>query len=146
MTLEALRRAGKEYDRYLIRQAYAKMPASSVTRISEQAGGKSSGDENCSPPRSVQIGQRTFRPNIFQHLIRATLHMLTFTVAYFVMLIVMYYNGYLIICVIIGAFLGSFIFSWETLTLGYVSTAEESDPRCLPTISETKEEVTLCCG
>lgn len=27
----------------------------------------------------------------------------------------MYYNGYFIICIFIGAYLGSFIFQWETL-------------------------------
>lgn len=27
----------------------------------------------------------------------------------------MYYNGYIIICIFIGAYIGSFIFQWETL-------------------------------
>jgi copper transporter 1 len=27
----------------------------------------------------------------------------------------MYYNGYIIICIFIGAYLGSFIFHWETI-------------------------------
>lgn len=27
----------------------------------------------------------------------------------------MYYNGYIIICIFIGAFLGGFVFQWETL-------------------------------
>jgi len=27
----------------------------------------------------------------------------------------MYYNGYIIICIFIGAYLGSFVFHWETL-------------------------------
>lgn len=27
----------------------------------------------------------------------------------------MYYNGYIIICIFIGAFLGSFVFTWDTL-------------------------------
>lgn len=29
----------------------------------------------------------------------------------------MYYNGYIIICIFIGAFLGAFVFQWETLGL-----------------------------
>lgn len=29
----------------------------------------------------------------------------------------MYYNGYIIISIFIGAFLGSFVFQWETLGL-----------------------------
>ena len=28
----------------------------------------------------------------------------------------MYYNGYIIICIFIGSYLGSFIFQWEPLT------------------------------
>ena len=27
----------------------------------------------------------------------------------------MYYNGYIIICIFIGAFLGSFVFHWEMI-------------------------------
>lgn len=27
----------------------------------------------------------------------------------------MYYNGYIIICIFIGAYLGAFVFHWETL-------------------------------
>ena len=30
----------------------------------------------------------------------------------------MYYNGYIIICIFIGAFLGSFVFQWESIGLG----------------------------
>jgi copper transporter 1 len=59
-----------------------------------------------------------FRPNLFQQAIRALLHMMQFAVAYFIMLLAMYYNGYIIISIIIGAFLGSFVLSWEPITLG----------------------------
>ncbi|KAI4092082.1 MAG: hypothetical protein LQ344_003737 [Seirophora lacunosa] len=52
-------------------------------------------------------------PTVFQQVIRALIHMLQFAVAYFIMLLAMYYNGYIIISIIIGAFLGAFIFSWE---------------------------------
>lgn len=58
-------------------------------------------------------GGQFFRPSLLQQLIRATIHMVTFGVAYIIMLLAMYYNGYFIICILIGAFLGSFIFSWE---------------------------------
>jgi len=29
----------------------------------------------------------------------------------------MYYNGYIIICIFIGAYLGAFVFQWETIGL-----------------------------
>lgn len=27
----------------------------------------------------------------------------------------MYYNGYILICIFVGSFIGSFIFQWESL-------------------------------
>lgn len=63
-------------------------------------------------------GMVMIRPTLIQQLIRAGLHMITFAVAYFVMLLAMYYNGYFIICILIGAFIGAFIFSWETVGAG----------------------------
>lgn len=62
----------------------------------------------------------SFRPNIVQQAVRATLHMVQFAVAYFVMLLAMTYNGYIIICIIIGAWIGGFAFTWETITVRYV--------------------------
>lgn len=29
----------------------------------------------------------------------------------------MYYNGYFIICIFIGAYLGAFVFQWETINI-----------------------------
>lgn len=58
------------------------------------------------------------RPSLVEHTIRSFLHMLQFAVAYFVMLLAMYFNGYVIICIFIGAFLGAFLFSWEPLVAG----------------------------
>lgn len=57
------------------------------------------------------------RPSLIEHTIRSLLHMLQFAVAYFVMLLAMYFNGYFIICIFIGAFLGAFLFSWEPLVV-----------------------------
>ncbi|KAJ5591029.1 hypothetical protein N7450_005001 [Penicillium hetheringtonii] len=57
------------------------------------------------------------RPSPVEQIVRALLHTLQFGIAYIVMLLAMYYNGYLIICIFIGAFLGSLIFSWEEVSL-----------------------------
>lgn len=56
-----------------------------------------------------------FRPSKIEQLIRATLHVLQFAVAYFVMLLGMYYNGYFVICIFVGAFVGFLLFSWGDL-------------------------------
>ncbi|KAJ5574275.1 uncharacterized protein N7459_008702 [Penicillium hispanicum] len=59
----------------------------------------------------------SYRPSPVEQVIRALLHMLQFAVAYFIMLLAMYFNGYIIICIFIGAFFGSLIFSWEPVSM-----------------------------
>ena len=58
-----------------------------------------------------------YRPSLVEHSVRSLLHMVQFAVAYIIMLLAMYFNGYIIICIFIGAFLGAFIFSWEPVDL-----------------------------
>lgn len=121
MTLELFRRASKEYDRYLIRTALASAataaPSSSSYSSDNNVDGTSkaaAATVTCSQPTA----RRSVRPTILQQAIRASLHMVQFTIAYFVMLLAMYYNGYLIISIIIGAWLGAFVFSWGNLDVG----------------------------
>ncbi|KAL6719460.1 copper transporter complex subunit Ctr4 [Lecanora helva] len=57
---------------------------------------------------------RQYRGNsIAQHLIRSSIYTCQFMLAYIVMLLAMYYNGYILISIFIGAFLGSFIWGWD---------------------------------
>ncbi|KAJ6020510.1 hypothetical protein N7540_006014 [Penicillium herquei] len=63
------------------------------------------------------VGFGPYTPSFVEQIVRALLHTMQFAVAYFIMLLAMYYNGYIIICIFIGAYIGSFIFSWETLSL-----------------------------
>jgi len=58
-----------------------------------------------------------YRPSLVEQIVRALMHMFQFAVAYFIMLLAMYFNGYIIICIFIGAFLGSLVFSWEPVSL-----------------------------
>ncbi|KAJ5083589.1 hypothetical protein N7456_013016 [Penicillium angulare] len=104
ISLEFLRRLGKEYDRLLLRQHRLQNVGESTASI----------EALC-----TSDAPSSFTPTIFQQAIRALLHMLQFAVAYFVMLLAMYYNGYFIICIFIGAYIGSFIFTWESISLGY---------------------------
>ncbi|SPJ72349.1 related to copper transport protein [Fusarium torulosum] len=133
MSLELLRRSVKEWDRYLLRQHAAKFQESSsaVAAGSSGANGSDNGKDgnalvSCASPVPP------FRPNVWQQAIRALLHMMQFAVAYFVMLLAMYYNGYFIICIFIGAYLGAFIFQWETLSASGNTSASK--------------EATVCCG
>jgi copper transporter 1 len=117
MSLEFLRRLGKEYDRHILRQFQRQMFAGSAS-AAQSPGGKASSCELVGSGSGVSPMSTTFRPNMLQQFVRATLHMLQFAVAYLVMLLAMYYNGYLIICIIIGAWLGAFVFSWESVDAG----------------------------
>src|SRR6478735_1529617 len=147
LILEFLRRAGKEYadhyatfpftltgltltwhprfryDRYILAQH-----TRSLAEASPVPDSSSSDAVNKNPASSTTrtVPPRSFRPTILQQAIRALLHMLQFAVAYFVMLLAMYYNGYIIICIFIGAYLGAFVFHWETLSpAGNTSASKE---------------------
>lgn len=50
---------------------------------------------------------------IAAHLIRAAIYTCEFALAYTIMLLAMYYNGYILICIFIGAFVGNFIWGWD---------------------------------
>lgn len=106
--LEGLRRSVKEFDRLLARRHAA------------------------SPEAALP-----FRPSALQQGVRAALHTAQFAVAYFIMLLAMYYNGYFIICIFIGAYIGAMAFQWET----FPGCGEVHGGRT----SATKE-ATVCCG
>ncbi|CCF38415.1 copper transporter ctr4 [Colletotrichum higginsianum] len=129
--LEALRRAVKEYDRYLIRTHKARYADAGAASPSS-----ASADDHAKGPSSSAAAVRSnvvppFRPNVFQQAVRALIHVCQFAVAYFVMLLAMYYNGYMIICIFIGSYIGAFLFQWETLFDEPTSAAREA---------------TVCCG
>ncbi|KAL8868686.1 MAG: hypothetical protein Q9174_004828 [Haloplaca sp. 1 TL-2023] len=128
MCLEALRRLQREYDAYLVRQ-YCKRNEPMRTSFHDdetpinpdvEGSAKTGGNNITVTSKSSQgsstsgIGkQQRLRPTVLQQAIRAFIHMLQFAVAYFIMLMAMYYNGYIIIMIVIGSYMGSFFFSWE---------------------------------
>ncbi|KAI0847428.1 Ctr copper transporter [Daldinia vernicosa] len=131
MTLDLLRRTAKEYDRYLVRKhASAAMAAST-------APPKDGSDESTmESPTSTHQGAlqiNRFRPTMCEQTIRALFHMVQFAVAYFIMLLAMYYNGYVIMSIFVSAYIGAFIFRWEPLGEGCGVTS-------------TSKEPTVCCG
>lgn len=108
MVLEGLRRAAREYDAYLLRQ-HAKQNVA-CTNSSSRTGSEDLKDDGVLVQSSSINGTaiRPFTPNLLQQAIRAFLHMSQFAVAYIIMLLAMYYNGYVIICIFIGAFVSSY--------------------------------------
>lgn len=131
--LEFLRRAGKEYDRFIVAQhTKALDPINHVPSSASSDNGTSkapAATASCAP-----VAVSKFRPSVLQQAVRALLHMCQFAVAYIVMLLAMYYNGYMIICIFIGAYLGYFIFGWESFNVG----GNGKD--------RMEENVTVCCG
>ncbi|RYP02726.1 hypothetical protein DL764_005656 [Monosporascus ibericus] len=114
--LEALRRASKLYDRRLISQHRRTLAMAMVHdnthHSSEPISGTGSLIDKNYRPFDTNV---PFRPNVWQQVVRAMLHMLQFALAYWIMLMAMYYNGFIIICIVIGAFIGAFAFQWERM-------------------------------
>ena len=136
LSLEFLRRAQREFDRYLARRQSAPM----ISRGEPQDMGNGNGHhhtklDSTSTVRSVgSYEYRAAKLKIWEQAARSLLYMLQFGVGYFVMLLAMYYNGgltsqssqildcniligttgYFIIMILIGAFLGALTFQWDT--------------------------------
>ena len=86
ITLEFLRRSIKEYDRFLVRQHHAR----SLDAAAAAAAAAPATTDCCKPADSAKgeacVVIPPFRPNVWQQAMRATLHMVQFAVAYFLML------------------------------------------------------------
>ncbi|KIW81837.1 hypothetical protein Z517_04863 [Fonsecaea pedrosoi CBS 271.37] len=125
ISLEFLRRLGREYDAWIAKRDRKLLSAAAATRSHTEDSSSSNHEagNGKQPSPSSQLVDRTVyqRPRVpwltllQRQVIRSLIHMVQFGVAYFIMLLAMYYNGYIIICIIIGAFLGAFIFSWDQL-------------------------------
>lgn len=124
--VEFLRRLGKEYDCLIYRRFRQHVEAQSAARPKTDSG-------SLRRPQSV-----VFRPSPLQQLIRAVIHAATFGLAYIVMLLAMYYNGYVIISIFIGAAIGKFACDW---TAQVVHSADQQE-----STESGIEETTVCCG
>lgn len=85
MSLELLRRASREYDGYIIRQHQAANPPTSTRGPSETDSDNKTPTAQATACPAPRV---SFKPSLLQQLVRSTLHMLQFAVAYFVMLLV----------------------------------------------------------
>lgn len=129
-SLEVLRRIGKDYDAHMHRQWTSRAAQQSILRA-----GQLHGKIDHHGPLSI-----TFRASPLQQLVRATLHAATFALAYIVMLLTMYFNGYIFLSIILGAGLGKFFSDWATTTISL------DCPATAVTRVAGIEEATVCCG
>jgi solute carrier family 31 (copper transporter), member 1 len=141
IALECLRRGQREFDRYL---RLPRARNGSETGSGTGSGNDASGTAKTSQIKVAGLGlpswgatSNTLQLKLWQHAVRCFLYTAQFAVGYFIMLLAMYYNGesyiqitffgrsltdgpwallpgYIIICILIGAFLGAMIFQWDT--------------------------------
>ncbi|KAI5197477.1 Ctr copper transporter [Aureobasidium subglaciale] len=135
--LEFLRRLGKEYDSYILRQFQRRVASLQyLPRVShvapkfddERNAGGCGPDASCAPslPEQKYI---TFRATPAQQITRGIIHAATFGVGYIVMLLAMYFNGYIIISIIVGAFVGKVLCDWMVVRLPLVMDQSFDDSR-----------------
>ncbi|KAI5252143.1 Ctr copper transporter [Aureobasidium subglaciale] len=149
--LEFLRRLGKEYDSYILRQfqrrvaslQYLPRVSHIAPKFDDERNPSGCGpDASCAPPLPEQK-YITFRATPVQQVTRGIIHAATFGVGYMVMLLAMYFNGYIIISIVIGAFLGKVLCDWMVVRLPLVMDQSLDDSRGEEAgISEP----TVCCG
>lgn len=158
--LEALRRLGREYDGLIARQwrAHAAAQSSIRARCCASSAGvcsprgeedKSLSNLTASTVESATLPTSiTLRVTPIQQLIRALLHAATFGVAYIIMLLAMYFNGFIIISIIIGAGLGKFVCDWmvATLPLGGSNFTSSDNAQADAQRQGNLDEPTVCCG
>ncbi|KAF3910751.1 hypothetical protein ABW20_dc0100025 [Dactylellina cionopaga] len=83
----------------------------------------------CPYPLKASSSNSTPRPTIFQHLLKSLIYVVLIGIGYILMLLAMYYNGYVFFCLVIGAWLGNFLFGWDTCVLDE-SVAATGEGRC----------------
>ncbi|OAG34082.1 hypothetical protein AYO21_11776 [Fonsecaea monophora] len=151
ISLEFLRRVQREYDSWIRRKDQKAFALAAAARNRDNAacasyeqeaepGRKTATNTSMSPPLPERPLLRRPQRSVVDRMtllqrqcIRSLIHMVQFGVAYFIMLLAMYYNGYIIICIVTGGFLGCFIFSWDQLLIDSKDKPEPTD-------------VTGCCG
>jgi copper transporter 1 len=120
VSLELLRRVGHEYDAYLVRQFERQMRRQQAALVNAAPASCCDG-----PMPTAGTQYATFRASALQQLVRAVIHGITLGVAYLVMLLIMYYNGYIFISVILGAILGKFLCDWMVVRMQYANVDEK---------------------
>ena len=121
--LEFLRRVGKEYDAYILRQFQRQL------RLQQAQISKESSNCGVGPVAVSGLQFANFRATALQQLVRAVIHGATLCMAYVVMLLIMYYNGYIFISIVLGAIVGRFLCDWMVVRIPYGGERSTDDRR-----------------
>lgn len=65
--------------------------------------------------------------------------MVQFGLGYLIMLLAMYYIGYIIICILLGAFVGHFVTGWDDFAAGYVPRKRSPDAESGPLLTKNTD-------
>lgn len=101
-----------------------------------QPGGGTPMEQPVLPQATSQPSNPLFRPSFGQRMVLALIHTMQFALAYLIMLLAMYYNGYIILCIVIGTFLGYVLVRWR----------DEMDPSSLQRPGSWSSTATGCHG
>ncbi|WRT69879.1 uncharacterized protein IL334_006870 [Kwoniella shivajii] len=102
--IEFVRRVGREYDRRLIMAAKSQFTS---TTLPEAPHNKDS---------QAPALPYHYRPSWIQQIIRGVAYGSQFSAAFFVMLLGMYYNGYMLFAIFLGQTTGYILFGRDTCT------------------------------
>jgi copper transporter 1 len=109
--VQALGWVAKFYDKRLVRRHQLKMVA-----LATQAAHNATTNDTLLAKRAHGISpMAAFRPNLMQQAVRTLIRTVQFALAYWIMLFALHYNGYIILCIIFGTFVGTYIFQWEMM-------------------------------
>lgn len=147
VVLELSRRLAREFDLHIARQWRARAASQALILSRSMTNGDDDGES------LTATTTLTFRYSPLQQLVRALLHATTFGLAYIIMLLAMYFNGFIIISIIIGAGLGKFLCDWEPTRIvvgpGHGDSATATATATGP-LGQSKspgiDEPTVCCG
>ncbi|QIW99842.1 hypothetical protein AMS68_005360 [Peltaster fructicola] len=131
LLVEFTRRLSREYDEFLLRQC-SRQATRSRANLALKA------DERDGMVPAVI----TLRASPLQQLIRAVLYAATVAGAYILMLIAMSFNGYVIICIFIGAGLGKFLCDWLVVKIDLDNTSGLD----VKTHLKDGSEAAVCCA
>ncbi|EEB09072.1 copper transporter complex subunit Ctr4 [Schizosaccharomyces japonicus yFS275] len=113
IAIEVARRAQREYDRYCLRRFYGNVDGSGNAKVN--------GSHNSMHGQQQQQQQQPSRPSALTRMtiqfVRSLFFIVQYVAAYFAMLLAMYFNGYVILFIFLGTFIGYMVFGADTLPL-----------------------------
>ncbi|GAA6004938.1 uncharacterized protein JCM10292_002568 [Rhodotorula paludigena] len=124
VALEAVRRLGREYDRR-VRAAYYRRESVALAALAKNTGAEIA-------------AAAPFRPSHKEQAIRSIFHFVQFGTAYILMLLGMYFNGAVLLCIFTGGAVGYFIFG---LVANHLSTSASTSSPAPAMPAETSASV-----